>query len=607
MEYIFTFIIIFINSIALTIKTKTKIEVSIPISVIGIVLAIYVFGIFNKLIYGVIAVMAITLCCMIYIIYSYIKNRKSINIKDDILTPGVVVYALLYLIFVLFNKGILFQEFDEFSHWGLIVKNMYECGNFGIGDIIEYSEYPPFISIFQYFMLIIKRAYSEDTIIIALNILYASFIIPLLRNIKWDKSLKKLVVLIPIILLLPIMFYDNFYITLFMDGFLACMLAYVIYSWINIEEKGEKASVVLGCIAMALSKSIGIAYVIVAIIIFGLNILLTRKKGQDRKDNIKLLLIVIAGVLIFYGAWLIKLNISDANIKWNMGNISISKIKDVLSGNGEYYQKTTIKSYVNELFWGSGTLTSRKMNVINLAMFLIGFDIISYVFFIDEKSKKTFAIISIAMLIFWGICIFGLLLIFLFIFTPEEAVILACYERYLAAIPFAITIINIFMIEQNYKDKKLKTSYMFIILAIMITFVPIDTINKNYIQNKTNQQARIAYREKYTGILKYSDMIDKDAKVYYISNLVDGREITIVKYEFLPLRIGNKSSKLTMGKDEFTNILRNENYSYVFVNTRDRFLERDYKDLFENEDIEEKTMYKIIFNSNNEVLFSKVE
>lgn len=163
------------------------------------------------------------------------------------------------------------------------------------------------------------------------------------------------------------------------------------------------------------------------------------------------------------------------------------------------------------------------------------------------------------------------------------------------------------MIEQNYKDKNLKTSYMFIILAVMITFLPIDTINKNYIQNKTNQQARIAYREKYTGILKYSDMIDKDAKVYYISNLVDGREITIVKYEFLPLRIGNKSSKLTMGKDEFTNILRNENYSYVFVNTRDRFLERDYKDLFEDEDIEEKTMYKIIFNSNNEVLFSKVE
>ncbi len=607
MEYIFTFIIILINSIALTIKTKTKIEVSIPISVIGIVLAIYVFGIFNKLIYGVIAVMAITLCCMIYIIYSYIKNRKSINIKDDILTPGVVIYALLYLIFVLFNKGILFQEFDEFSHWGLIVKNMYECGNFGIGDIIEYSEYPPFISIFQYFMLIIKRAYSEDTIIIALNILYASFIIPLLRNIKWDKSLKKLVVLIPIILLLPIMSYDNFYITLFMDGFLACMLAYVIYSWINIAEKGEKASVVLGCIAMTLSKSIGIAYVIVAIIIFGLNILLTRKKGQDRKDNIKLLLIVIAGVLIFYGAWLIKLNISDANIKWNMVNISISKIKEVLSGNGEYYQKTTIKSYVNELFLGSGTLTSRKMNAINLAMFLIGFDIISYVFFIGEKSKKTFAIISITMLIFWCICILGLLLIFLFIFTPEEAVILACYERYLSAIPFAITIINIFMIEQNYKDKNLKTSYMFIILAIMITFLPIDTINKNYIQNKTNQQARIAYREKYTGILKYSDMIDKDAKVYYISNLVDGREITIVKYEFLPLRIGNKSSKLTMGKEEFTNILRNENYSYVFVNTRDRFLERDYKDLFENEDIEEKTMYKIIFNSNNEVLFSKVE
>lgn len=106
-------------------------------------------------------------------------------------------------------------------------------GNFGANaeSVLQYNEYPPFIGIFQYIIVALKNVYSEDVLIMGLNILYISFVIPFFQYIKWDKSLLKLLIYIPIIIFVPIIFYADFYVNLFMDGFMGCVLAYIIFSW----------------------------------------------------------------------------------------------------------------------------------------------------------------------------------------------------------------------------------------------------------------------------------------------------------------------------------------------------------------------------------------
>ena len=606
MEYILMFIIILINATMLKILLKNKIEENIPIAVIGIILITYIFGLFDKLKIGIIITNAITIVNFIMIIYYYIKKKNKINIKKDIITPGVIVYSVLWILFILFNKGRVFVEYDEFSHWGLIVKNMYETGSYGIGNIIEYSEYPPFVSIFQYILLMLKRTYSEDTIIIGLNILYLTFLIPLLKNIRWDKSLKKLIIYIPLILIIPIIFYENFYTTLFIDGFLACILSYIVYNWFNKKDIACKISIVLGSVALILSKSICIGYIIALFIMFIIDGLINSKDKKTRNNSIKFVLVVIIVTATFCATWNIKLNVNDATIKWNTEGISFQRVKDVLEGNGEYYQKVTIKKYLNELFIGRGAFASRNLNVINLLMLLIFFDIFVYNHLKEKESKKTYLIISIMLLITWSISIAILLIIYLFIFTPQEAMILACYERYLSVIPLAITLFNIFVLKENYEERELKATYICMIIAILIAFVPMDVIDKTYIKNNENKKENIEYRQKYSEILKYKNKIDKDSKVYYISNLVGNKDITIVKYEFLPFKIGNNNSKLTMTKEEFEKELKEKNYEYVYISTTDRFLEKDFSSLFENEKIEEGTMYKIL-DKDGKILFCKVE
>lgn len=130
MEFILLFLLILINSIALTIKAKNRIEVNIPITIIALVLIIYLFGLFDKLLLGVKIIEMLAIILVGYITYSFIKNKKHINIKEQILTPGLFIYILLCLVFIIFNKDMLFKEYDEFSHWGLVVKQMFEFRKF---------------------------------------------------------------------------------------------------------------------------------------------------------------------------------------------------------------------------------------------------------------------------------------------------------------------------------------------------------------------------------------------------------------------------------------------------------------------------------------------
>lgn len=288
-----------------------------------------------------------------------------------------------------------------------------------------------------------------------------------------------------------------------------------------------------------------------------------------------------------------------------MENISISNVFDVLSGNGQYYQKVTIKNFLERTFLERGTLTSRGMNTLNLLMFIVGLDIFVCMQIKEKDLKKRFIVLSIILIISWIIYAFALLLTYLFIFTSSEAMILACYERYMLTIPLGIIFVNILFMIKTYKDSKIKLSDIALIFTILLLFMPIEDIKDIYINKEQNIKETISYREEFKGILKYSDTLDVEDKVYYISNFENEREILIVTYEFLPLKVANKNAKLTMGRDEFVNILINEGYTHIYINAKDRALEKQYIDMFEEGELQDKTMYEII-NQNGKIIFKKI-
>ena len=128
MEFILMFIIIYVLSITISTILKKKIDFVIPITLVGMVLLVYIFGVFEQLTMGMIALEIVAAASGVFVIYQIIKNIKNKTLKEflkNIVTPGVLICILLLIINVYLNRNRLLELYDNFNHWVLIVKNMF--------------------------------------------------------------------------------------------------------------------------------------------------------------------------------------------------------------------------------------------------------------------------------------------------------------------------------------------------------------------------------------------------------------------------------------------------------------------------------------------------
>ena len=238
MQYLIIFFIITIISIVISIKLRIKTEQAIPIAVIGLIVLVYLTGIAGNLLIGIYVILLLFILSTIYVIYYFIKNEeKRKEIFKQQITPGVLIYGCLYILFIILNKNRIFNDYDEFNHWALIIKDMYLNDNFAFKReaITAFNEYPPFTAVFEYIILKFSSSYSEDIIIIANNILAISLMMPIFKKVNWNKSIKWVSVILPIMLLIPLIIYSNFYFNILVDGLIGIFIAYILYQWFTNE------------------------------------------------------------------------------------------------------------------------------------------------------------------------------------------------------------------------------------------------------------------------------------------------------------------------------------------------------------------------------------
>lgn len=73
---------------------------------------------------GAILVQILTIIQLIFILITILKKDKN-GIKEilgRILTPGLLIYTVLFIVNVIINKGRIFEDYDEFNHWAVIIK-----------------------------------------------------------------------------------------------------------------------------------------------------------------------------------------------------------------------------------------------------------------------------------------------------------------------------------------------------------------------------------------------------------------------------------------------------------------------------------------------------
>ena len=581
MEYLIILFIIITQATALTIRFKRKIEETIPSAVILMVLIVYLFGLIDKLYIGFIMLEIVFFLSLAFILYAFIQSicqKQTKKMLKRIFTPGLVAYIFLYILFIIFNHQRIFTDLDEFNHWAVITKYMYVYKDLGLSEtsIIEYTEYPPFTAIFQNLFLQIKGSFSEDTVIIASNILYFSIIIQMLSKIKWNKTIFYLILLIPLYTILPIIFFQEFYVTILVDGFIGILFGCILYRIYTRKNGYDDLLITLELIAMGLTKTEGIGLAIGMLIFFIIMTIQQKNKNQKQIQKIILITIIFG---IFIGAWYGKIAINGVEVKWQSTteNIATSQEKRQIATN--YFN-----SFLNTRVTAGIGFTPCGLLLLTLITNL----------FLYQKvaNKNRYKKISIALWILNIVYLLALVLTYLYILPTKESKMLASFARYINTILIANVIfhIGVLLKEVVHSKERLYRKIGIIGLCILAIF-PFSEFQEQVIYGKNEKTQAIVNRKTYVKIQNYQEQLTKEDKILYINTETSDYEndFKVARYLMMPIQV-EKIDDLT--KENFINTLKENHYTYVYIFNYNDELAKDLTEIFEDK-LENNILYKV--------------
>jgi len=319
---------------------------------------------FHTFFIGFIVNIFLAIVPIIYIIISKHKKKDLKEFKSNCLTPGLYAFIFIYIGVFIFDFNRHFTVWDEYSHWGVMVKEMLRLDKFysvNASTLMVHKDYPPIISIFEMFYCKLIGAYKEPYLITSLHLFSLSFFIPALSEKSLKSKKLEFIIKITLIMLsifLTFLLFDGHGIlnTIYTDYTLAVIVSYMLYIIVTEKNITSNFSVIVLSISscfLLLTKQMGLPLYLMVLFIYALENILKKKlytlKNIKKINYIKFLKILILLIIIPLFIWKGWSNYIQAlNIKgqFELGDLNILEIKDMLTKTkGKDYQHEVIDKY----------------------------------------------------------------------------------------------------------------------------------------------------------------------------------------------------------------------------------------------------------------------
>lgn len=629
-KYILIYLSIMLGSSALSIIFNKKIEKCIMVDIFVKITLLYIFGLIGQLKIGATLVLYIPIIIGIILI---IKNRKSKDIKDNILTDGMLFFTIAYVFLAISTYAKVSNLWDEYSYWSLASKNM-----FYHDSLLNYEGmkmnilYPPVPTIWQYFFTRNLNTYAQGIEIFASQILCFSILLQFYENVK-NSSSKIVKTCIPILILcLPCIFvFSYFYESIYADTLIGLLVGYILIQTYK-EDNKKFLFLSLGCafLLLSLTKATGLYIAIIVLgVIFLQKVIENFVQWKKQKDSIKerikkekstiLLLIFLLIVIIFsFVSW--KIALKDTKLEYTVLKcVNIDNSRPIVEG---------IKSIFTSFFGSTEESVSldgaNRILISHLYQYKVfqaenlPISIMSYIIIIlllhiwiykkvisnEEKNKFLSFIIAIKI----GLIVYMafLELAYLTKFSSREMLIHASLERYLASYFLAELLLTITILLKYFnKDiKKQKLKYV-VLTAVIMMVTPIYSItNATIFFGSYNVQEIVKICGIQDAAINLKSRVEEKSKIYVVHQDCDKDcDLWKLKYFMTPevdiditekinkaLEIQYKKRGKSL-KEEWINILKN-NYEYLYIIDSDEYFEELAEDIFESE-IKGSTLYRI--------------
>ena len=603
-----------------------KIEFTLPTWIFVIIAILYITSIFNLLTVGFYLIISLSLASTLVFVFYFIKNIRNLKtFLKNIITPGLIFFLVLSFIAWKTHSGRMLVEWDEFSHWGLAVKNIFFTDKLYTypGAVIIYADYPPITALFQYFCLKILGAYVESYLFQAIAYFYMGFAIYLFHDVEFSDC-KGILLRSIFVIFIPAALFSKFYTCLYVDAILGILFAYILLRHFTEKESNFKTlSISLAYFTLTLVKSSGAALALfAAIIITADKIYQSRSaklplfRSESNKVSLRKSFTLALPYLVIIASkfsWVIHIKIQNVAFARDTSRMTFSNAVGFLFGKANEVQSQIVKNFGKAII--SKPISDNEIMFLPYIAWVLIILCISVWLLrtIDKKpiiSRYVFAetIIFILSLVY---CI-SLLVIYVFAFSENEALHLASYKRYaatfiLGSMYFSLGF-QLFKSKEHPKKKLL--NYITALIIIIIAFFNYATDKDHSILSAPDPQISINRRSEYADVERISQTVKKEDRIFFIDQGGQGYSNLVANYIVYPIGIGSSPYSYSIGPVKYDGDMWSydvspedweqallDNYDYVFVFNSDEYLNDKFGYFFEDSIAENRTLYKIIKDS----------
>lgn len=560
---------------ALVLKQFIKIPLSVtpPIIASTIILLLYIIGFLAHLKTASILIHVLGIISFIFILFLKIKDKTLF--KLDLKRNTFIITTLIFIVFLLYflNRKGEFRAWDEFSHWGTVIRAIYEANTFIFSpNPLYFQDYPPGTGIFSYHILTLL-GYSEGNAFFSYSLLLLCFITPIIGTaINKNIALGIASFIVTFLLVIAL---GSGWSSVLIDQVLSLTFAGSIISYFVLQRETRTLLFIPVLLsAIVLSKHVGLSMAFLAAGIFFMDWILLHCTEKQRIIPLKfptftvkdIFWLVAIFLIPFMVSWSWKTYVAVYHLKQGWGNMSIQSFAqssllccttpreiDVAGKffatyfdlNEPYTHASSLGGFLKEalsrvqlfkLIFFSAHLTISK---VILVFAFLGISI-SF-FFRAPQLRLRFAVLNIELFVGTILYSLSLLLTYLYGFSDYEAAILTSFQRYHNVFLLAWALILTYIVIELFNDLTSKRSRLILLfLAAIFSLWTLKSIKheaKLYI--KQGALPATESRVEVQKFLKHNlPNIPKNASVYISWYGSNGWEFWMIKYELLP-RITN--------------------------------------------------------------------
>lgn len=602
------------NSILFT----KKFEHILPFSMIECTLILYLSGFFNLRIGFILCILLCISSLPLLII------AKKYSLKEFLFTDFFWIFLILYSILFALNLGKTLSHWDEFSHWGVMAKELVRLDKYYYleeSPLLRHKDYPPFTTLLQYLWCNLCGNYKERHLYNAEMVFSLSLFLPILSQLQslikkhhaFDKKPGRhiiFLILMPLFIILTSLCCTigeaSFYQSIYTETIMACVFLYGLYIFI-FEDNNTSFTLIRNTLflsALLLVKQIAIYFFMILIIIYIIKQI--RNSGlvffKIKKQWLYLFCMLLIP-LTFWFLWQNAVTIHAPVGQFDSSHFNVKNIIAFVTGHGKEYQYTTAQNYISALLTTPlikkpFTLSYVPLIIILFSLFM-GFAHIERDVILKQKIRLLGISEAFSCILYIGVMFIS----YLYGFSQRESLALACYNRYMNTIlyPFILSAIFIllYVLYRNYHINII-TLLISIMLGCIVILIPFDTLKYElrpgiFCENITN-----IYQNDCLNILKNTP---ENAKILVIRQNDTSSSINIIAYNTLPRKFDddffsfgkpyheNDIYTLDYTVEEFSELLKQ--FDYLYISKLDnQFVER-YQVLFDNIKLTNNQTFKV--------------